>query len=38
MRDVVRVLSAAYALDGDVDLTLFWFRNRLLRNWATAPL
>jgi uncharacterized protein (DUF2384 family) len=27
MRDVVRVLSAAHALNGDIDRTLFWFRN-----------
>lgn len=27
MRDVVRALSAAYALCGDIDRALFWFRN-----------
>ncbi len=27
MRDIVRVLSAAYALNGDMDRSLFWFRN-----------
>lgn len=28
MVDVVRVLSAAYALTGDIDRALFWFRNQ----------
>lgn len=28
MVDVVRVLSAAQALSGDVDKALFWFRNQ----------
>lgn len=28
MRDVLRVLSAAYALTDDVDRALFWFRNQ----------
>ncbi len=27
MVDVVRVLSAAYALTGDMDRAIFWFRN-----------
>lgn len=27
MRDIVRVLSAAHALNGDVDQSVFWFRN-----------
>lgn len=27
MRDVIRVLSAAHQLNGDVTRTLFWFRN-----------
>lgn len=31
MRDVVRVLSAAYAFNGDMDRTLFWFRNHPIR-------
>jgi hypothetical protein len=28
MVDVVRVLSAAHALNGDIDRALFWFRNQ----------
>lgn len=28
MVDVVRVLSAAHALTGDIDRALFWFRNQ----------
>jgi hypothetical protein len=28
MVDVVRVLSAAHALNGDLDRALFWFRNQ----------
>lgn len=28
MGDVVRVLSAAHALTGDIDRALFWFRNQ----------
>lgn len=28
MAEVVRVLSAAHALTGDVDRALFWFRNQ----------
>ena len=28
MGNVVRVLSAAYSLTGDIDRALFWFRNQ----------
>jgi hypothetical protein len=28
MADVIRVLSAAHALNGDIDSALFWFRNQ----------
>jgi hypothetical protein len=34
MRDVVRVLSAAYALSGDMDRTLFWFRNHPIADFG----
>ena len=34
MRDVVRVLSAASALNGDMDRTLFWFRNHPIADFG----
>lgn len=34
MRDVVRVLSAAHALSGDMDRALFWFRNHPIRDFG----
>jgi hypothetical protein len=34
MRDVVRVLSAAHALSGDIDRTLFWFRNHPIADFG----
>lgn len=34
MRDVVRVLSAAHALNGDMDRTLFWFRNHPIADFG----
>ncbi len=34
MRDVVRVLSAAYALNPDVDHVLFWFRNHPIADFG----
>lgn len=34
MVDVVRVLSAAHALTGDIDRALFWFRNQPIADFA----
>ena len=34
MRDVVRVLSAAHALNVDIDRTLFWFRNHPIADFG----
>jgi hypothetical protein len=34
LRDVVRVLSAAHAMTGDVDRALFWFRNHPIADFG----
>ena len=34
MRDIVRVLSAAYGLTGDMDRSLFWFRNHPIADFG----
>ena len=34
MGDMVRVLSAAYSLNGDLGRALFWFRNQPIPEYA----
>jgi hypothetical protein len=34
MRDMDRVLSAAHAFNGDIDRTLFWFRNHPIADFG----